>query len=48
MLFSGPCHGDELPYIFHVDMLRKMDPKSPEMRTVERIVKLWTNFAKTG
>jgi hypothetical protein len=45
---SGPCHGDELAYIFHVDFLSRMDPKSPEMRTVEQVVQLWTNFSKTG
>lgn len=47
--FEGVCHGDDIGYLFHnaiVDL--DLDETSPEYKTRSRVVKLWTNFAKTG
>jgi len=47
--FEGVCHGDDIGYLFHnaiVDL--DLDATSPEYKTRSRIVKMWTNFAKTG
>jgi len=46
---AGVCHGDDIGYLFHnaiVDL--DLDATSPEYKTRSRIVKMWTNFAKTG
>lgn len=46
---SGTCHGDEGGYLFNPSVLDvAMDPESPEAKMSQRLVKLWTNFAKTG
>jgi carboxylesterase type B len=46
---AGVCHADEIGYLFHIGMLDlDLDPSSPEFKTLSRMVKLWTNFAKTG
>lgn len=46
---SGACHGDEIPYLFRVEMLKvELEPGTPEYVTSLRMAKLWTNFAKTG
>lgn len=46
----GVCHGAEIPYIFksfYVDDAR-LGPDTDYIKTVSRMVRLWTNFAKTG
>ncbi|KAJ9587176.1 hypothetical protein L9F63_019301, partial [Diploptera punctata] len=40
-------HGEELKYLFY-DPRQNYSTGSPEQITSDRIVKLWTNFAKTG
>jgi len=48
--FLGVCHGAEIPYIFksfYVDDAR-LGPDTDYIKTVSRMVRLWTNFAKTG
>jgi carboxylesterase type B len=46
---SGVCHADDLGYLFRVGhMDPDLDPESPEAKTRSRLVKMWTNFAKTG
>jgi carboxylesterase type B len=46
---AGVCHADDIGYLFHIGMLDlDLDPSSPEFKTLSRMVKLWTNFAKTG
>jgi carboxylesterase type B len=46
---AGVCHADDIGYLFHIGMLDlDIDPASPEFKTLSRMVKLWTNFAKTG
>jgi len=43
------CHADDLGYLFRVGhMDPDLDPESPETKTRSRLVKMWTNFAKTG
>nr|BDU67888.1 carboxylesterase [Liposcelis bostrychophila] len=47
--WKGTCHADELGYLFHMPMLQaKLEPNTPEYTTVQRMTKLWTDFAKTG
>ncbi|XP_069668717.1 esterase FE4-like isoform X2 [Periplaneta americana] len=47
--YEGVCHADDIGYLFHVGLLdMDLDPGSPEYKTLSRMVKLWTNFAKTG
>jgi hypothetical protein len=49
MSLPGACHGDEIPYLFRVEMLKvDLEPGTPEYVTSLRMAKLWTNFAKTG
>ncbi|XP_069669062.1 juvenile hormone esterase-like [Periplaneta americana] len=46
--FTGVCHADELGYLFfspHLDL--EVDGK-PEEKMRSQLVKMWTNFAKTG
>jgi carboxylesterase type B len=46
---AGVCHADDIGYLFHIGMLDlDLDPSTPEFKTLSRMVKLWTNFAKTG
>ncbi|XP_067007337.2 esterase FE4 [Anabrus simplex] len=46
---SGACHGDELGYLFNPEIM-DMDTiaNPPAVLTRSRMLKLWTNFAKTG
>jgi carboxylesterase type B len=44
------CHGAEVAYLFkgfYIDDA-KLNPDTDYMKTVARMVKMWTNFAKTG
>lgn len=45
----GACHGDELSYMFHSQLLG-FTPKanSVELKMCKIMCKLWSNFAKTG
>ncbi|XP_075145188.1 esterase B1 isoform X3 [Haematobia irritans] len=45
----GVCHGDELGYLFKFGFFNlSLDPKSMEVLVKNRMVKMWTNFAKYG
>ncbi|KAJ9588207.1 hypothetical protein L9F63_018428 [Diploptera punctata] len=44
---KGPTHADEMGYIFKTFATPKMDD-SEAMQMLKKIVKMWTNFAKTG
>lgn len=44
---KGAQHGDELGYLFKVPFL-SLKPGSLEETVLKRMVKIWTNFAKTG
>lgn len=47
--YPGVCHADEIGYLFRLGhMDHDLDPTSPEVKTRTRLVKMWTNFAKTG
>ncbi|XP_067007339.2 juvenile hormone esterase isoform X2 [Anabrus simplex] len=47
--FPGSGHGDEGGYIFNPEVLNtEVPPDSKDALTRARMVKLWTNFAKTG
>ncbi|XP_068084707.1 juvenile hormone esterase-like [Anabrus simplex] len=47
--FPGASHADEIGYLFNVEMLNTEVPSdSTDALTRARMVKLWTNFAKTG
>ncbi|KAK9875461.1 hypothetical protein WA026_007855 [Henosepilachna vigintioctopunctata] len=43
---SGSAHTDELYYLFRCVLNGQMEPDSREEKTMKRLVKLWTNFAK--
>nr|QGA73394.1 carboxylesterase [Spodoptera frugiperda] len=42
------CHADELTYLFNPKLMPKMDTASPTFKMVEKVLTLWTNFAKYG
>ncbi|XP_020809286.1 esterase B1 isoform X1 [Drosophila serrata] len=45
----GVCHGDELGYLFKFGFFNlSLDPKSMEVQVKNRMVRMWTNFAKYG
>ncbi|KAJ8666884.1 hypothetical protein QAD02_008546 [Eretmocerus hayati] len=44
---KGTAHGDDLPYMFRVDNF-SFDPNSLNFITRQRMVRLWSNFAKYG
>uniref|UniRef100_A0A1I8JUY6 Carboxylic ester hydrolase n=1 Tax=Anopheles funestus TaxID=62324 RepID=A0A1I8JUY6_ANOFN len=46
----GAIHTDELPYMFHIPaaMLEPVSPDSHANTVSSRVVRMWTNFAKTG
>jgi hypothetical protein len=48
--YSGTCHADELGYLFSRTLIPgELDLASPSDHvTIDRITKLWTDFAKTG
>lgn len=41
------CHGDDLFYLFN-SKLMKVDIKSDTFKLMDRVIKLWINFAKYG
>lgn len=45
---TGVVHHDDLLYLFCVSFFPYFDENSPEIPTVERMTKIWANFAKTG
>lgn len=45
---EGASHIDDLGYIFKTIHTPDIKPRSPEWNAMERVVKLWTNFAKYG
>lgn len=49
----GASHVDELSYLFYTPLYKTDSPDPPAEGTrdrmmIERMVRLWTNFAKTG
>ncbi|XP_067001134.2 juvenile hormone esterase isoform X2 [Anabrus simplex] len=49
MHYAGACHADEVGYLFRMEKFDwDLSPNSPDAVTRSRMVKMWTNFAKTG
>ncbi|KAK5647705.1 hypothetical protein RI129_002597 [Pyrocoelia pectoralis] len=44
----GVCHGDDIGYLFTNALTPSLIPNSVEDKSVRRMKKLWTTFAKTG
>lgn len=42
------AHADELGYLFKNYLQEKVQPTSQDIKMRERMIRLWTNFAKTG
>ncbi|XP_013176488.1 PREDICTED: juvenile hormone esterase-like isoform X1 [Papilio xuthus] len=45
---KGALHADELGYLFNMELLRDVEPTPQDVKMRERMVRLWTNFAKVG
>ncbi|XP_049831431.1 juvenile hormone esterase-like [Schistocerca gregaria] len=47
---TGASHGDDVLHLFTADCCRdvQLEPDCLEARTVARMTRMWTNFAKTG
>lgn len=45
---EGTCHADELGFLWNIQSLPKVEPNTLEFSVVQRLVKLWTNFAISG
>lgn len=47
--YKGACHGDDLGYLFEGVLVKfASNSDSADAETINRMVKLWTNFAKYG
>lgn len=47
--YPGAVHGDDIGYLFQITSIpAPLLPNNPAVRTRRLIVRLWTNFAKTG
>lgn len=44
----GVCHADDLCYLFFFNEAWKLDKDSAEFKTIERMISLWTSFAKNS
>ncbi|KAK5647704.1 hypothetical protein RI129_002596 [Pyrocoelia pectoralis] len=44
----GASHADELGYLFTNSETTSLPPFSVGLKTMRRVIKLWTNFARTG
>lgn len=45
---EGVSHADELGYLFHIAISPELEDDTQEMTTLRRMVRMWTNFARTG
>ncbi|XP_036329317.1 esterase B1-like isoform X2 [Rhagoletis pomonella] len=45
---KGASHGDDLAYLFSHAMAHRLPKDSPDYRTIQRMIGIWTNFAATG
>ncbi|XP_053207980.1 acetylcholinesterase-like isoform X2 [Panonychus citri] len=45
---TGVCHGDELFYLFNLEMDKTKTPSFQDTRTSQRLITLWTDFATYG
>ncbi|XP_030374228.1 uncharacterized protein LOC115623824 [Scaptodrosophila lebanonensis] len=44
----GVSHADDISYMFYHILSSKIDKTSPEYRTIERLIAMWTSFAAHG
>lgn len=47
-LFSGVVHHDDLLYLFRVSLFPDFPTDSDALKIVERMTRIWANFAKSG
>ncbi|XP_065360625.1 esterase B1-like [Calliphora vicina] len=45
---TGVAHADDLSYIFYAYYSWKLEKDSKEYLTIQRMIKMWTNFAKSS
>lgn len=45
---KASMHLDDLGYLFRNDLQKDVEPTEQDLETRERMVRIWTNFAKTG
>lgn len=45
---KGVAHADDLSYLFWNLLAKRMPKSSPEYRQIERMISIWTEFAKSG
>uniref|UniRef100_A0A0A1WRX3 carboxylesterase n=1 Tax=Zeugodacus cucurbitae TaxID=28588 RepID=A0A0A1WRX3_ZEUCU len=45
---KGVAHGDDLSYLFYLKESTKLEENTPEYATIQRMVSIWTSFAKFG
>lgn len=47
--YPGAVHADDIPYLFQITSIpAPLLPNNPAVRMRRLMVRLWTNFAKTG
>lgn len=44
----GVCHADDLSYFFYHGISEKLKKDTPEYKTIERLIAIWTSYAITG
>ena len=44
----GVCHADDLSYLFYNTISVKLQKDSPEYKTIDRMIGIWTHYAATG
>uniref|UniRef100_A0A0K8VMT6 carboxylesterase n=2 Tax=Bactrocera latifrons TaxID=174628 RepID=A0A0K8VMT6_BACLA len=45
---KGAAHGDDLSYLFYLKESKKLEENTPEYATIQRMIGIWTSFAKLG
>ncbi|XP_055902981.1 esterase B1-like isoform X2 [Eupeodes corollae] len=45
---NGACHGDDICYLFYNTFSCRLSKDTPEYRTIERMIGIWTSFAQNG
>lgn len=45
---TGACHGDDICYLFYNTFSCRLAKDTPEYRTIERMIGIWTSFAKNS
>jgi carboxylesterase type B len=49
VIFSGVCHADELIYLFpSARIFGNISATLEEEQMTDRLIHMWTNFARTG